>query len=54
VYLDAGLHDLRLRYLDDQSHSQVYLYWAPPGADSELVPPEALFPPAGGAWWPAP
>jgi hypothetical protein len=54
VYLDAGLHNLRLRYLDNQSHSQVYLYWEPPGADRELIPPEVLFPPAGGAWWPAP
>ena len=54
VYLNAGLHDLRIRYLDDQSHSQVYLYWEPPESDRSLIPPDVLFPPPEGAWWPAP
>jgi hypothetical protein len=54
VYLAAGLHDIEIRYLDDQSHSQIYLYWQPPGADHALVPPDALYPPAEGAWWPVP
>jgi 4-amino-4-deoxy-L-arabinose transferase-like glycosyltransferase len=59
VYLAAGLHDIRVQYLDDQSHSQIYVYWQLPGADQdrpdrELIPPSALFPPAEGAWWPAP
>jgi hypothetical protein len=51
VYLTAGLHDIRIRYLDDRSHSQIYLYWQLPDADLELVPMGALFPPAEGAWW---
>jgi hypothetical protein len=50
--LSAGLHDIRLRYLDDESHSQVYLFWAPPGEELELIPADALFLPAEGAWWP--
>jgi hypothetical protein len=59
VYLAAGLHDIRVRYLDDQSHSQIYLYWQLPRQDGRwtdpvLIPPDALFPPADGAWWPAP
>jgi hypothetical protein len=52
--LSAGLHDIRLRYLDDESHSQVYLYWTPPGEEFELVPADALFLPVEGAWWPVP
>jgi hypothetical protein len=51
AYLTAGLHDIRIRYLDDRSHSQIYLYWQLPGADLELVPMGALFPPVEGAWW---
>ena len=54
VYLAAGLHDIQVRYLDDQSHSQIYLYWQPPGAEHALIPPGVLFPPAEGAWWPVP
>jgi hypothetical protein len=57
VYLTAGLHDLRVRYLDDRSHSQIYLYWQPPEGEDVLIPPDALFLPDGnltaeGAWWP--
>jgi hypothetical protein len=54
VYLTSGLHDILVRYLDDQSHSQIYLYWQPPGAEFGLIPPDVLFPPAEGAWWPLP
>jgi hypothetical protein len=54
VYLAAGLHDIQVRYLDDQSHSQIYLYWQPPGGEQALIPSDVLFPPAEGAWWPVP
>ena len=54
VYLVSGLHDIRVRYLDDRSHSQIYLYWQPPEAEHALIPPDVLFPPAEGAWWPVP
>jgi 4-amino-4-deoxy-L-arabinose transferase-like glycosyltransferase len=50
--LSAGMHDIEVRFLDDYSHSQVYLYWMLPGGAYERVPPEALFLPLDGAWWP--
>jgi hypothetical protein len=51
--LDAGMHDLELGFLDQDSHSQIYLYWQPPEGALAHVPPEALFLPSAGAWWPA-
>jgi hypothetical protein len=54
VHLDTGLHDLVVRYLDDEAHSQVYLYWELPGAKREIIPGDALFLPQEGAWWPVP
>jgi 4-amino-4-deoxy-L-arabinose transferase-like glycosyltransferase len=51
VSLTAGMHDLRLRFLDDQDRSQIYLYWGLPGAKGTwLIPPQSLFLPEGGAW----
>ena len=54
LQLSAGLHDVRIRFLDDRSHSQIYLYWEHPDGRSELVPSDALYLPAEGAWWPVP
>jgi len=54
LVLDAGMHDLELGFLDDESHSQIYLYWRPPGGQMARIPPEVLFLPRQGAWWPAP
>jgi hypothetical protein len=54
LVLDAGMHDLELGFLDDESHSQVYLYWRPPGGQLARIPPEVLSLPRQGAWWPAP
>jgi hypothetical protein len=54
IYMDAGLHDVRVRYLDNQSHSQIYLSWQLPGTDPQPIPFDALFLPAEGAWWPMP
>jgi hypothetical protein len=52
--LASGLHDIRIRYLDQDEHSQIYLYWTLPDAERELVPADALYVPVEGAWWPAP
>jgi hypothetical protein len=52
VALGAGMHDIRLRFLDDQPRSQVYLYWQPPDGDVALIPFDMLFLPEEGVWWP--
>ena len=54
LYLEAGMHDIRVRYLDNRSHSRIYLYWQLPGGVRQLIPFEALFLPQEGTWWPAP
>ena len=45
--LEAGSHDLRLRYAARTHHMHVDLYWTPPGGTREIIPPEVLFPPKG-------
>ena len=50
VHLDAGRHDLRLRFLDAGDRSHIYLYWTPPGGFQEFIPQERLFPPVGAGW----
>ena len=50
IQLDAGRHDLKLRFLDAGDRSHVYLYWTPPGGIRELIPPERLCPPPGAGW----
>lgn len=52
VYLEAGMHDIQVRYLDDEAHSQIYLYWQLPEEDLTVIPPDVLYLPAEGAWWP--
>jgi hypothetical protein len=52
VVLSIGMHDIDVRFLDQDSHSQVYLYWMPPGEDYTRIPSEALYLPLEGAWWP--
>ncbi|MBI2863326.1 MAG: glycosyltransferase family 39 protein [Chloroflexi bacterium] len=47
VNLQAGLHDITLRFQDRDSFSHVYLYWTMPGKNRELIPSEYLFPPQG-------
>ena len=54
VFLDSGVHDLTVRYLDNQAHSQVYLYWRPPDGNRERIPSDVLLLPPEGAWWPVP
>ncbi|HUS69490.1 MAG TPA: PA14 domain-containing protein [Anaerolineae bacterium] len=45
--LEAGSHDLRLRYAARTHHMHVDLYWTPPGGRREIIPPEVLLPPKG-------
>ncbi|GIV80116.1 MAG: hypothetical protein KatS3mg050_4510 [Litorilinea sp.] len=57
IQLEAGLHDIRIRYADRTDHTHINLYWQPPtptGTDStaqgpsrrrQIVPPAVLFPP---------
>ena len=50
IQLQAGRHDLKLRFLDAGDRSHIYLYWTPPGGIREFIPQERLFPPAGADW----
>jgi hypothetical protein len=45
IELDAGSHDVRLRFADRTHHTYVQLYWTPPGGGREIVPGEVLSPP---------
>ncbi|MGZ9221940.1 MAG: PA14 domain-containing protein, partial [Anaerolineales bacterium] len=46
--LTEGWHDIRVRFSDRTSATQIYLYWTPPGAtELELVPTHYLLPPMG-------
>ncbi|MBW7882220.1 MAG: glycosyltransferase family 39 protein [Caldilineaceae bacterium] len=45
--LNAGLHDIRIRFADRTDHTHINLYWQPPGGAFQLVPPDVLFPPQG-------
>ncbi|MBC7248920.1 MAG: glycosyltransferase family 39 protein [Anaerolineae bacterium] len=53
IQLDAGRHDLKLRFLDAGDRSHIYLYWTPPGGFRELIPSDRLLPPPGAAWYDA-
>jgi len=44
VNLSAGLHEVRLRFLDRSDYSHIYFYWIPPDRPQEIVPSERLFP----------
>jgi hypothetical protein len=54
IQLAAGMHDIQLEFLDNQSHSQVYLYWQLPDQGLEYIPSSMLLLPEQGAWWPSP
>lgn len=53
VVLEAGLHDIALRFADRTDHTFVTLSWQPPSlqglsfAARQVIPDEALFPPQG-------
>lgn len=54
VNLSAGLHDIRVRFLDKTGYSHVNLYWTIPGKGREPVPSERLYPPQGAYPTPVP
>lgn len=46
--LAKGWHDIKIRFSDQTSATQIYLYWMPPGAGQlELIPTHYLLPPMG-------
>jgi len=45
ITLAAGLHPLRVRFLDTTAFSYVHLYWTPPGGSREIIPREQFRPP---------
>jgi sugar lactone lactonase YvrE len=47
ISLEAGLHDIRIRFADRTGHTHLNVYWMPPGAPRSIVPPDVLFPPQG-------
>ena len=48
VELEAGLHDIRVRFADRTHHTHIDLYWRRPGNERRIVPAEALHPPRSG------
>jgi streptogramin lyase/4-amino-4-deoxy-L-arabinose transferase-like glycosyltransferase len=47
IELQAGLHEIRVRFSDHTNHTHINLYWTPPGGVRQIVPAEVLFPPQG-------
>jgi sugar lactone lactonase YvrE len=47
VTLDAGLHDIRIRFADHTDHTHLNVYWLPPGGTRTIIPAGVLFPPQG-------
>ena len=47
LFLTAGLHEIRIRFADRTNHTQINVYWQPPGRERQILPAEALLPPRG-------
>jgi 4-amino-4-deoxy-L-arabinose transferase-like glycosyltransferase/streptogramin lyase len=45
--LTAGLHDIRVRFVDQTGRSNIHLYWAIPGGERQIIPSIHLYPPQG-------
>lgn len=45
--LEAGLHDILIRYRDSVDRSRVHLYWMPPNGVFDPIPTDYLWPPMG-------
>ncbi len=45
--LEAGLHKLSIRFLDNMDRSQIHLYWTAPSGVFEPIPSQNLWPPMG-------
>jgi DNA-binding beta-propeller fold protein YncE len=47
IRLEAGFHDLRVRFRDETGHTFIQVYWTPPDGNRELLPTDRLHPPQG-------
>jgi DNA-binding beta-propeller fold protein YncE len=47
VTLEAGRHDLQVRYIDNTDRSRIHLYWTTPRGDFGPIPSQNLWPPLG-------
>ena len=47
VTVNAGLHDIKLIYTDQENYSHMYLYWTPPGRPHSIIPSAFLWPAMG-------
>jgi hypothetical protein len=47
ITLQAGLHELRLRFKDNTDRSRIHLYWTLPSGPFEPIPSQFLWPPLG-------
>jgi hypothetical protein len=47
ITLQAGLHEVRIRYKDEADRSRIHFYWTPPAGVFQPVPSENLWPPLG-------
>ncbi len=45
--LEAGRHDIAIRFQDTTDRSRIHLYWMPPSGPFEPIPTENLWPPLG-------
>jgi DNA-binding beta-propeller fold protein YncE/4-amino-4-deoxy-L-arabinose transferase-like glycosyltransferase len=44
ITLTAGLHAIRVRFVDETNHTHISVYWQPPGGGREIIPSERLTP----------
>lgn len=47
LILEAGLHDIRIRFKDGADRSRIHLYWTTPRGEAGPIPSENLWPPLG-------
>ncbi|HXV42338.1 MAG TPA: PA14 domain-containing protein, partial [Anaerolineae bacterium] len=47
VTLEAGLHEIKVRYKDNTDRSRIHLYWMPPTGQFKPIPSQNLWPPLG-------
>ena len=47
LVLEAGLHDIRVRFKDSTDRSRIHLYWTTPRGETGPIPSENLWPPLG-------
>ncbi|MBN1992080.1 MAG: glycosyltransferase family 39 protein [Anaerolineae bacterium] len=47
ITLEQGLHDILVRYKDNEDRSRIHLYWGLPNGDFSAIPGRYLWPPLG-------